>query len=54
MKLQTLETFETLNNENLSLICGGQSAVKPSRRWDSTSQDSKKHDTYNAEVSSIQ
>ena len=52
MKLKSLETFETLNNENLSLICGGQSAAKPSRRGDSTSQDSKKHDTYN-EVNSI-
>jgi hypothetical protein len=46
MKLQTLETFEILNNEGLSLICGGQNSAKESRRWDSKSQDSKKHDTY--------
>ena len=54
MKLQSLKTFETLNNESLSLICGGQNPAKPSKRWDSTSQDSKKRDTFNAEVSSIQ
>jgi hypothetical protein len=46
MKLQTLEKFEPLNNESLSLICGGQSSAKSSRRWDSEKQDSKKHDDY--------
>ena len=41
-----LNTTRQLNNEEISFINGGQNSVKPSRRWDSEKQDSKKHDDH--------
>lgn len=46
MKLANLNTVEAINQESLTFINGGIASLEDSRRWDSTSQDSKKNDTY--------
>ena len=45
MNKKELKAIEQINADNLQFVNGGQSISK-SRRWDSTSQDSKKHDDY--------
>lgn len=50
MKLQSLKSFETLNEESLSFICGGTAVAAESKKKDvtSTSQDSASNDHYDA------
>lgn len=43
MKLKSLNKFEVLNNETVSMIGGGLAA-------DSRKQDSKKHDDFDASI----
>ncbi len=49
MYLKSLKSVEKLNENELKFIKGGMSASS-SRRQDSTSQDSKKHDSYQQPV----
>ncbi|PSL44657.1 hypothetical protein CLV51_10529 [Chitinophaga niastensis] len=46
--LESIEKFETVNQEELNLIKGGieMTAAGDSTKNDSTSQDSKKHDHF--------
>jgi hypothetical protein len=50
MKLQSLNTFELLNEETIHVITGGSAAAKPSKKKDVTSekQDSASNDHFNA------
>mgnify|MGYP006076806769 CR=1 FL=1 len=46
MKLQQLDSFESLNNQELQFVVGGALATVESECWeDSTSKDSYKKDT---------
>ncbi len=46
MKLQQLDSFESLNNQELQFVVGGALAAVESECWeDSTSKDSYKKDT---------
>jgi hypothetical protein len=46
MKLKTLDSFESLNSQELQFIVGGTLAYQESECWeDSTSRDSYKKDT---------
>ncbi len=35
MKLQTLKSFEVLNNQAINIINGGNGSARPSRKYDS-------------------
>jgi hypothetical protein len=47
MKLQTLKSFEVLNNETISLIAGGTARDSKKKDVTSTSHDSASNDTFN-------
>ena len=45
MKLKKLDSFESLNSQELKYVVGGTCIMDRACWEDSTSQDSKKHDT---------
>jgi hypothetical protein len=47
MKLQTLKSFEVLNNETISLIAGGTARDSKKKDVTSTSHDCASGDTFN-------